>query len=182
MRYCRWGRLFYLSLLLLGTSCWYDWCVTTLVPFDSLFNLLYISCLFVTRVLKNLCVVAAETVSFLFRPCEFSVLRVGLIAALRRWYLTGSIFTLYAFLVSSWRAARCCDAALPSILPFSLFSSWKFVQSGSLWRCRCYWQFSPFLLLSSFYFVKRWPVRRCRCYRQFSLLFSCKFVSTIETY
>ena len=38
----RWGRLFYLSLLLLGNSCRADCHVTTLVPSDSIF----ISCVF----------------------------------------------------------------------------------------------------------------------------------------
>ena len=125
---CRcWDRPFSLSSLLsLSTLCWADYCVTMLVPPES-------------------------------------------------------IFILCTFLVSSWQEARRVVAALLLISPFSLLSSWQFVQQGSLRRPHCYRKFSPFLLLSSFYFMKRWLVRRCRCYRQFSLLFSCRFVSTIYT-
>ena len=78
----RWNRPFYLSLFLLGDSCWADWRITALVPFPSLVYILCLSCLFVTIGLEDLCVVAAGIVRFLFRRCYLSVLRFGLIAAL----------------------------------------------------------------------------------------------------
>ena len=65
----RWDRLFYLSSLLLGDSRRADWRVTTLVLFSSLFYLLCFSCLFVTRGLEDLGVVAARSVCFIFSPC-----------------------------------------------------------------------------------------------------------------
>ena len=76
-RCCRWDRPFYLLSLLLGNSCRSDWRVTTLVPFDSLFYLLCISYLFVTRGLKDLCVVADGSVRFLLFPIAY--LRCGAI-------------------------------------------------------------------------------------------------------
>ena len=65
----RWDCPFYLSSLLLGNSYRAYWRVTTLVPFDYLFYLLCLSCIFVTRGLNYLCVVVAGSVCFLFRPC-----------------------------------------------------------------------------------------------------------------
>ena len=59
VRCIHWDHLFYLSSLLLGDSRRADWRVTTLVPFCSLFYLLCLSCLFVTRGLQDLCVVVA---------------------------------------------------------------------------------------------------------------------------
>ena len=94
MRCCHWGRPFYLLLFLLGDLCRADWHVTALVPFYSLFYPLWLSCLFVTRALLDLCVVAAGSVRFLFHPCQPSVLRVGLIAVLRRWYPLGLFYFL----------------------------------------------------------------------------------------
>ena len=66
---CRWDRPFYLSSLLLGDSRRADWHATTSVLFSSFFYLLCFSCLFVTRGLGDLCVVAAGSVRFIFRTC-----------------------------------------------------------------------------------------------------------------
>ena len=86
VRCCLWDRPFYISSLLLGTSCRAYWRVTTLVLFDYLFNLLCLSCLFVMRGLKDLCVVAAGTVRCFLSSLLSFVLRFRLIAALRCWY------------------------------------------------------------------------------------------------
>ena len=67
--FCCWDCTLYLSSLLLRNSCRSDWRITTMVAFDSIFNFLCLSCLFVTRRLKDLCVVAAGTVCFLLCPC-----------------------------------------------------------------------------------------------------------------
>ena len=68
VRCCLWDRPFYLLLFLLGDSRRADWRITTLVPFYSLFNILCLSCLFVTKVLEDLCIAAAGSARFLFRP------------------------------------------------------------------------------------------------------------------
>ena len=143
---------------------------------------LCLSCLLVTRGLKDLCVVASGTVRFLFRRCYLSVLRVGLIDALWCWYQLNIFLFFVTFLYLCDERLGVLTPLCRYFFPFLLLLSCKFMQRGSVCRRRCYRKFYTFSLLSSCYFVMRWLVRRFRCYRQFYFLFSCKFVSTIETY
>ena len=120
--------------------CFYsgaDWRVTTLVPFSSIF----IFCVFLVSLWREYWRICALS------PPGQSVLSFVLVNPL--YFVSGWLlrydagtdwvcFTFYAFLVSSWRAARCVDAVLRSILPCSLLSSRKFVQRGLLQRRRCY--------------------------------------------
>ena len=69
VRCSRWDRPFNLSSLLLGNLCRADWSVTTLVPFDYIFYILCLSCIVMARGLKDMCIVAAGSVCFLFCPC-----------------------------------------------------------------------------------------------------------------
>ena len=100
LRCRRWGRLFYLSLFLLGDSRRADWRVTTLVPFSSLF----IFCVF----LFSSCREDWRTCALL--PPGPSVLSFVLVNPL--YFVSGLLlrydagtdwvyFTSYAFLVSS---------------------------------------------------------------------------------
>ena len=155
----RWDHQFYLSSLLLGNSCRDDWRVTTLVPFDSIF---YISFVFLVSLWQEdwrICALSP------LGPSVFSFAIVNPLYFVSGWLLCYDAsadwvcFTLYAFLVSSWQAARCVDAAMPSLLLFSLLSSWKFVQRGLLWRRHYY--FGIFLLFRCFRLVILWRADRC---------------------
>ena len=115
------------SLSTLCTSCWADCCVTTLVPTGSV--LLFMPLLYLHD----------ELLGVLTPLCRHFFLV--------RCYRLGSLF----------REACGEDATvIRNFSPFSLFSSW--------------------------YFVKSWLVHRCRGYRQFFFYFPVKCVSTIETY
>ena len=108
VRCCFWDRPFYLSLLLLGNLCRADWRITTMVLSDSLF----ISCVFLVSLWREdwrICVL------LLLVPSVFSFILVISRYFVSVWLLrydTGTYwvyFTFCAFLVSSWRAARCVD-------------------------------------------------------------------------
>ena len=144
------------------------------------------------------CLVSAWTVGFIFRLC-YSVIRVGLIGALWRWYRFLLYFISCVFLLSSWQEycrictlslqnscrEACCEdvAVIRKLSPFSLFSSWYFAcREACCEDIAVIRQISPFSLFLSWYFVERWSVHQCRGYRPFFFHFPVKFVSTIETY
>ena len=131
VRFHRWDRPFYLSSLILGTSCRADLRVTTLVPFDSL----SISCVFFVSSWREdwricaLLPLGPSVFSFILVISQYFVL----VWLLR--YDAGTdwvYFTLCAFMISSWREARCVDAAFPSILPFCCYCLGNFCREA---RC-----------------------------------------------
>ena len=96
------------------------------------FSLLCLSCLFVTRGYKYLCIVASGTIRFLFRPCYLLVICVGLIAALRRRYRL-SLFLFFApFLYL--RDER-LGVLLPLCLQFYLFCCYRLCNFCREARC-----------------------------------------------
>ena len=125
---------FIFRLLLLGDSCRADWRITTLVPFSSLFYILCISCLFVTRGLQDLCVVVAKFVQrgllrrrrcysaiFVFFVVFVVIIRVQR-SLLQRRRCYSEIYTIFVVFV-----LICCGALigasmlrLPSVFSFIL--------------------------------------------------------------
>ena len=129
-----WDSLFYLSYLLLGDLCRADWHVTMLVPFSSLFYLLCLSCLFMTRGLQDLCVVVAKFVQRgLLRRCRcyleiftFFIVFVLIFCVqrglLRRRCCDSEVYTFFIVFVVIFRGALIGASMprLPSVFSFIL--------------------------------------------------------------
>ena len=123
LRCRRWDRLFYPSSLLLGDSRRADWLVTTLLPFPSLFYLLCISCLFVTRGLHDLCVLVVELCA------ERLVAKTFLL------FGNFHIFRCFCLDISSAeRLVAKTSLLFGNFHPFFFFS-WYSVKSWSVRRC-----------------------------------------------